>query len=145
MSKVTKTPMSIVDLKKVTNICNIPMAIKNHQDINDLLNVMLKNLVEDPLCGSPIRSVFQRCSISLLCSAVCSNIELGKTFEFSLTLPVVHRLSRKSNVSLSNLIYSHHFLNENGDNILCKKCNDRVKFSIAKFTFPLSQKFSFLL
>ena len=29
-------------------------------------------------------------------------------------------------------------MNENGDNILCKKCNNRVKFSIAKLlsTFP---------
>ena len=26
MSKVTKTPMLIVDLKKVTDICNIPMG-----------------------------------------------------------------------------------------------------------------------
>ena len=65
MSQVTKTPMSIVDLKKVTDICNKPMAIKSHQDVNDLLNIMLKNLVEDPLCGSSIRSLFQCCSISI--------------------------------------------------------------------------------
>ena len=114
------------------------MAIKNHQDVNDLLNIMLNNLVEDPLCGSYIRSLFQCCSMSIKLCPVCSNIQLEKTFEFSLTSPVLHSVSRKRNVSLSNLIYSHHFLNENGDNILCKKCNNRVKFSIAKLlsTFP---------
>ena len=36
VSKVTKTPMSIIDLKKVTDICNIPIAIKNNQDVHDL-------------------------------------------------------------------------------------------------------------
>ena len=126
MSKVTKTTITIVDLKKVTDICNIPMAIKNHQDVNDLLNSILNNLVEDPLCGSSIRSLFQCCSISIKRCVVCSNIQFEKTFEFSLTLPVLHSVSRKSNVSLSNLIYSHHFLNENEDNILGKKCNNRV-------------------
>ena len=74
MSKVTKTPITIVDLKKVTNICNIPMAIKNHQDVNDLLNVMLNNLVEDPFCGSSIRPLFQCCSISIKSCVVYSNI-----------------------------------------------------------------------
>ena len=47
-------------------------------------------------------------------------------FEFCLTLPVLHSVSRKSNVSLSNLIYFRHFLNEIGDNMLCKKFNNRV-------------------
>ena len=75
MPKVTKTPMSIVDLNKVTDICNIPMAIKIHQDVDDLLNIMLNNLVEDPLCGSSIRSLFQCCSKSIKCCAVCSNIQ----------------------------------------------------------------------
>lgn len=42
MPKVTKAPISIVNLKKITDICNVPMAIKNHQDVNDLLNIMLR-------------------------------------------------------------------------------------------------------
>ena len=42
MPKVTKAPISIVNLKKITDICNVAMAIKNHQDVNDLLNIMLR-------------------------------------------------------------------------------------------------------
>lgn len=42
MPKVTKAPISIVSLKKITDICNVAMAIKNHQDVNDLLNIMLR-------------------------------------------------------------------------------------------------------
>ena len=43
-----------------------------------------------------------------------------------------HSVLRKSNASLSNLIYSHHFLNENVDNILSLSY------------LALSQEFSFL-
>lgn len=51
---------------------------------------------------------------------------------------MLYSVSRKRNVSLSSLIYFHHFLNENRDNTLCKKFNNRVKFSISELvsTFP---------